>query len=209
MLTNFEVGADLLLLRRVRPGISVFHSIGSDFMYYVSTGDSVNMGYRKTPVFMKQNISRVHITGVEVDVDAEVTAWLSLFANYTFNHSVISKFTASDTAVDKDLSGKYLTDVPMHKASAGFTIKTRIISGNVVWKYTGKRYINDVNEMDPYLLSDQYPSFQTYGLKVWHTFFRRLNVSASIDNIFDALFIDDRLQQSPGRMITAECTFTF
>ena len=195
-----------MLFRRLHAAVSVYYSIGKDFMYYVATGDSVNMGYKMTPVFMKQNISRVNITGIEMDLDLDPLPWLTLFANYTYNHSVIGKFTPPDPALDKDLTGKYLTDVPSNKASAGATIKTKIINTNILYKFTGKRYINDMNEMDQYLLTNQYPSYQTVGIRVWHTFFRRLTTAVNFDNIFNARFIDDQLKQSPGRMISGEVT---
>ena len=209
VLDNFEVGTDITFFKKLHVASSLYYSIGRNFMYNVSTGDSVNMGYKLTPVFMKQNISRVEITGFEFDVDIEPAAWLSLFANYTFNHSVISRFTSNDTTVDKDLNGKFLTDVPMHKASAGVTVKNKLVNINLLWKYTGERYINDVNGPDPYLLTAKYPAYQTIGTRLWHTFFNHLTAGLDIDNIFDVRFIDDRLRQSPGRMVTLELTATF
>ena len=208
VLDNFEMGADLLLFKKLHLAASLYHSIGRDFMYYVSTGDSVNMGYKRSPVFMKQNISRVDITGFEFDMDIEPLKWLSLFANYTFNHSVISSFTPVDTAVDGELNGKYLTDVPRNKASAGITIKNKVVNVNMLWKYIGERYINDLNELDPYLLTTKYPAYQTFGIRLWHTFFKHLTTALNCDNIFDVRFIDDHLQQSPGRMFTLEITAT-
>jgi len=209
VLDNFEVGTDLLLFKKLHVAASLYYSIGKDFMYYVSTGDSVNMGYKRTPVFMKQNISRVEITGFELDLDIEPVEWLSLFANYTFNHSVISSFKSNDATVDKDLTGKYLTDVPRNKSSAGFTIKNKMVNVNLLWKHTGERYINDVNEPDPYLLTIKYPAFNTFGTRIWHTFFKHLTTGINVENIFNTIFIDDRLQQSPGRMITLEIKATF
>ena len=80
---------------------------------------------------------------------------------------------------------------------------------NLIWKYTGERYINDVNEPDPYLLTAEYPAYQTFGIRIWHTFFKHLTTGLDVENVFNATFIDDRLQQSPGRMITLEITATF
>jgi outer membrane receptor protein involved in Fe transport len=209
VLDNFEVGTDILLLKKLHIAASLYYSVGKNFMYNVSTGDSVNMGYKLAPVFMKQNISKVEITGFEIDLDVNPVKWLTVFANYTFNHSVISSFTSADTAADKDLNGKFLTDVPRNKVSAGFTVKNKIVNVNLVWKYTGVRYINDLNEQDPYLLATQYPAYQTFGIRFWHTFFRHFTTGINMDNIFDVTYIDDRLQQSPGRMITLEITATF
>lgn len=208
VLTNFEAGGDALLFNRVRVAGSVYYSLGKDFMYYVSTGDSVNMGFRKSPVFMKRNISRVDIIGAEADLETSPLPWLSFFANYTFNRSLIASFTPYDTAVDKDLTGKWLTDVPAHKLSAGLTIRHRILNAAIQWKFTGRRYINDENGIDPYLLTDRYPSYQTVGIRIWRTFFGKLTAAVNADNLLDVKFIDDRLQRSPGRMMNMELSFS-
>jgi iron complex outermembrane recepter protein len=208
-LDNYEVGADLLLFKKLHIAPSLYYSVGHDFMYYVSTGDSVNMGYKITPVFQKQNISQVDIYGAELDIDIEPVKWLSLFANYAFAHSVIAHFVPANPAIDSNLTGKFLTDVPMHKATAGATWKNKIVNLNLMWKYIGPRWINDQNSIDPVLQIDRYPAYSTFNLRAWHTFFKHLVVAVNIDNIFDVIYIDDRLQRSPGRMINAEITVNF
>jgi iron complex outermembrane receptor protein len=209
VLDNYETGTDLLLFKKLHVAASVYYSVGHDFMYYVSTGDSVNMGYKIAPVFQKQNISRVDIYGAEIDLDIEPAKGLSLFANYAFAHSTIAQFTPADPAVDSNLTGKFLTDVPMHKATAGVTWKNRFVNLNVLWKFVGSRWINDQNTTDPVLLMAKYPAYNTFNLRAWHTFFKHMVVALNIDNLFDVVYIDDRLQQSPGRMINAEITINF
>ncbi len=209
VLDNIEVGADMLLFEKIHLAPSVYYSMGRNFMYYVSTGDSVNMGYKLAPVFIKQNISSVDIAGFEVEADVAIFRWLDLSASYTFNHSVISHFTPYDTAVDKDLNGKFLTDVPANKAVATLKFTNKYVNVNLLWKFIGTRWINDENEVDPYLETAKYPAYQTAGLRCWHTFFNHLTVAVNIDNLFDVIYVDDRLQQSPGRMITAELTVKF
>lgn len=208
-LDNVEIGGDVRLFRKMQVATSLFYSIGHDFMYYVSTGDTVNMGFKRSPVFKKQNISKVTIAGFEADINAELWPWLSLTGNYTFNHSVISKFIPNDSVIDKDLSNKFLTDVPDHKVTLGLTIKHKIINFNMVWKYIGQRYINDENTVDYYLMTDKYPSYNTLGARIWRTFLKHYTFAFNIDNIFDVRFIDDRLRESPGRQMNIEFTITF
>ena len=209
VLDNYEVGADLLLFKKLHLAPSIYYSIGHEFMYYVSTGDSVNMGYKIAPVFQKQNISQVDIYGIEIDLDIEPVRGLTLFVNWAFAHSVITKFTPANPEVDTNLTGKYLTDVPMNKVTAGITWKNKIISLNLLWKYVGSRWINDQNEPDPVLLISKFPAYNTFNLRAWHTFFKKMTVALNIDNLFDVIYVDDRLQQSPGRMINGEITFSF
>jgi outer membrane receptor protein involved in Fe transport len=167
------------------------------------------MGYKISPVFQKKNISRVDIIGAELDLDYNPVQWLSFYVNYSFSHSTITKFEATDTLVDKDLEGKFLTDVPMHKVTAGATFSNRYVSANLLFKYIGSRWINDQNEADPVLQISKYPAYSTFSMRLWHTFFKRMTVALNIDNIFNVLYIDDRLQESPGRIIMAEVSVTF
>lgn len=183
--------------------------MGKNFMYFLSTGDTVNMGYKRTPVFMKQNISKVEITGAELDISANPMAWLSVNVTYTFNHSVIREFIPNDTTVDKDLNGKFLTDVPAHKATAGLTVRNRYVNLNLLWKYSGERYINDENKVDYYLKTDRYPAFHIVSARLWHVFKKKYTFAFSAENIFDTRFIDDRLQQNPGRMMNFEFSVSF
>lgn len=206
---NLELGTDIQLWQKLHFAVSIYYSFGHDFMYYVSTGDSVNMGYKISPVFQKRNISRVDIAGIEADIGFDPVSWLSFFTNYTFSTNKIMNYTVNNPLVDVDLKGKHLTDVPEHKASAGITWKNRILNCNLIWKYTGTRWINDENGPDPVLLISKYPSFNTFGLRVWHTFFKHLKLAATVDNIFNVHYIDDKLQQSPGRIISAELAVHF
>jgi iron complex outermembrane recepter protein len=206
---NAEIGGDFLLWKKLHIAPSLYYSIGHDFMYYVSTGDSVNMGYRITPVFQKRNISRVIISGAEMDLEYEPFPWLSVFANYTYSVSRIRKYTPNNPLVDEDLTGNFLTNVPEHKATAGITWKNKIISCNLIWKYIGQRWINDENEPDPVLLISKYPSYNTLGFRAWHLFFKRLKLSLNVENLTDVRFVNDKLQRNPGRMITGEISVHF
>jgi iron complex outermembrane recepter protein len=206
---NYEVGVDLLLWQKVHVAPSVYYSIGHDFMYYVSTGDSVNMGYKISPVFQKRNISRVDIAGAEIDVGYDPFSWLSVWANYTYAHSRITKYTMTNPLVDVDLTGKSLTDVPENKVSAGVTWKNRIVSCNAIWKFVGTRWINDENGPDPDLLCSKYPSYNTFGFRAWHLFFNHIRVALNIDNIFGVTYVDDKLQKNPGRLVSAEIDVQF
>jgi iron complex outermembrane receptor protein len=209
ILDNIEIGGDMRFFNIAEISFSAFRSYGKDFLYYVSTGDSVNMGYKLTPVYKKNNISMVEITGLELETTVDPLPWLSVFANYTYNHSVIHRFEPLVADPDKDLTGNYLTNVPEHKVAAGLTCKNRLVNFNLIWKYIGERYINDENETDFYLQSATYPAYQTFGLKLWHILKKHYTFAFSMDNIFNERFIDDRLQQSPGRQFTFEFNVSF
>lgn len=204
LIDTYETGGDLNPFENLYTGFSLYYSNGHDFMYYVSTGDSVNMGYKIVPVLTKKNISRVGIYGFEIDASYDLTQKCDFFLNYTYTVGTIKKHAINDPEVDFDLTGKYLTDIPNHKLSGGITWLNRITDATLLYKFVGKRWINDLNVVDTeYLLTDRYASYSVFSIRLEKKVKKHLSFSLSIDNIFDEIFTDSNAQRSPGRFIIA------
>jgi outer membrane receptor protein involved in Fe transport len=201
LIYSYETGTDFNLAKKCSADISVYYSIGKDFMYYTSTGDTVNVGYKLSPVMEKKNVGKVEIYGVESEIKYELRDSLTFFVNYSFTHAQILKDNITDPKVDSNLTGKYLTDIPDHKAGAGITWRNKIVNTSISCKYVGKSWINDWNVKDDYLLTDKYPSYFIFNIRIERKFFRHLDLSVSIENLFDKKFIDSNLEQCPGRFI--------
>jgi len=58
-------------------------------MYYISTGDSVDMPTGKVPVMMRDNISKVEIYGLECNATFTLNTIFNVFANYAYTHPKI------------------------------------------------------------------------------------------------------------------------
>lgn len=210
LLDNFELGYDMKFAEYLNAGISAYYSIGHDFMYYVSTGDSVNMIYKTVPIIRKENISKVLISGVEINLDYELFNLLHLFTNYTYSYSEIKDFEIKDTLVDANLNGKHLTDVPNHKITGGVIFKYSGFTTNFNFKYIGKRWINDQNIVDDeYLLTDRYPAYTLFNLSIMKEFLQGFELSLNIENIFNKIYIDKSLQRCPGRMVYGGLSYRF
>ena len=202
LLDNYEIGGDIVLFGNLTLSASAYYSIGHDFMYFVSTGDSVNMGYKIAPIFQKRNISKVLIHGLEVDADYRLFPFLTLFANYSYSHSEIRDYEMTDPEVDEDLTGKHLTDVPDHKVTGGLVFRKSgfLVTFNV--KYVGERWINDQNIVeDEYLFTDKYPAYTIFSARAEKRFFDKFMVGVSIDNIFDRIYVENLTQRNPGRFV--------
>jgi len=207
--TSFEWGLDINLINDWQFALSTFYSRGKDYMYAVSTGDSVNMGYTISPVYKVQNISAVDISGIEAEITGSITRSLSVFVNYTRNFTEIAEFTPT-SAADPNLTGKHLTDVPDHQANAGFRFSHKIINAALTGKYVGKRWINDRNIPDvTYLLAPQYPGYFNLDLKLWKSIGKHWQAELGIENLFDETHIDDRGQKTPGRFVMAGVEWHF
>ncbi|MBN1338594.1 MAG: TonB-dependent receptor [Bacteroidales bacterium] len=204
LIDTYELGGDVSAFRNFHTGVSFYYSSGHDFMYYASTGDSVNMGYKIVPILQRKNISRAEIYGFEIDANYDIEHKWALFLNYSYTLGRIKEHNITDPEVDFDLSGKYLTDIPNHKVSGGISWMNKIVDATILYKYIGERWINDLNVVDTeYLLTDKYPDYSIFSLRLEKKVKHHLVVSVNIDNIFDTIYTDSNAQKNPGRFIMA------
>ncbi len=206
---NIEAGTDWTLSGETALSFSAYHSRGNDFHYYVSNGQTIDMGFGDRPVFVRSNISDIRISGLEAEIRTEPFRRISLFVNYGYNDAVIlsyHKLTVTDTI---NLSGKSLTDVPMHVASAGGSWMWHIVNISFTVRYNGSMWINDQNIMDDILLRDQYPDYTTFDLRLWKALPAGLSLSLMAQNLFDVKYYDSKDAVGPGRMLTAQISYQF
>ncbi|HNW98590.1 MAG TPA: TonB-dependent receptor [Bacteroidales bacterium] len=203
LITTYETGGDMELMKNFKANASVYYSVGHDFMYYTSTGDSVNVGYARVPIFKKQNIGKVELYGTEVEFKYNLNDSLNIFANYTYTHAQIIEDNILNSKVDSNLTGKYLTDIPDHTASAGITWRNKIVNTSVLFKYIGKTWINEWNIVDvDYFKTDKFPDYGTFNIRLEKQFFKGLSASFSVENIFNKKYINSNLEQCAGRFIS-------
>ncbi|PKP15330.1 MAG: hypothetical protein CVU06_16760, partial [Bacteroidetes bacterium HGW-Bacteroidetes-22] len=200
---NLELGFDSRLFGYLRVAASGYYSMGHDFMYYTSTGQTIDMGYAINPVSRRENISKVEIYGFEAELSTQPLNWLMIFANYAYTHSQIKDYEVVNPLVDFNLTGKFLTDVAPHIFSAGVNINVGRIKASAYCKYTDSMWINDSNGFDDtYLFAYKYPSvFQVdtkISGKVWNTIW----ASISVQNVFDVKYYESKGSVNPGRFIT-------
>jgi iron complex outermembrane receptor protein len=208
-LNNYETGIDLRPFKNLTFAASVYYSRGTDFQYYVSNGETIDMGFGERPIFIRANISDVEMYGAEGEIKYDVLTSLTMFANYAYTHSTIidyHKYTKTDTI---DLSGNFFTDVPAHIFSAGANWNNRILNLSALVRYNGSMYINDQNTVDEILLSDVYAAYTTVDMKLWKAFKTHYKLSLNIQNLFDVKYYDSKYAVCPGRFITAEFAVNF
>ncbi|HNW90928.1 MAG TPA: TonB-dependent receptor [Bacteroidales bacterium] len=207
-LYNMEFGMDKTFLKKLKTEFSFYYSEGYDFMSLLSTSDSVNLGYTIAPIYQVTNISKVNIFGIEADVSSPIGKYFRAYFNYTFNHSTISHFEPN-TAADRDLTGKFLPDVPMHQFSAGVSVLTDYVNISVAGKYVGTRWVKDDNSVDNvFLMSDRYPARFITDIKLWQKI-KPFDFSIDIDNLFNIVYINNKGYKSPGRMVFGKVSYTF
>lgn len=207
-LENFEIGYRHEINSKITVEPVVYFSIGKNFMYPVSTGDTVDMGYA-APVIITSNVSEVQIAGAEVDFSWKINKNLNVFFNYAFAYSTVTEYTPA-MAQQIDISGLYLSNVPTHLANAGIQYMYRNAGLSFNTRYVGSRWVNDTNTPDEkYGLPDQYEPYVTADIRMWYKYKKRWQIGASVTNIADRLYTDSKGQYCPGRMIMFELGMNF
>lgn len=208
-LVNLEAGGDFTLGGRLRASLSAWYSVGKDFLYYVNTGDSIDMGYGLRPILVRTNIPLVEITGVEAEISYPVTPALMVGAAWGYSYSVISDYRPLDAADPIDLTGNHLTDVPSSTLSITARWKNRFVNTGVMARYQGAMWANDLNIFDEVIGSDRYPAYVTADLMLSRVFLERISVDLGIQNILDTKFYDSKGAVCPGRFMTLGLGYRF
>jgi iron complex outermembrane receptor protein len=194
-LTNYELGFDFYPTENMVINLSGYYSIGSDFQYFVGTGDTVDVD---RAVVRRQNISKTEIYGFESSISYSPFEFLSLKANYTYNHSEIKEFDLSGYAGD-DLTGKIISENPPHQFYFGAFFTNKIVDINLVTNYVSGMWQDELNtlKLEPYATID-------ISLRKE---LNKFTFSIDAQNILDKRFIDKKGGLSPGRFIIGKIGF--
>ena len=190
-------------------GTSAYYSHGSDFQYYVSNGQTIDMGFGERPILIRANISEVEIYGAELSMNYEITPSVSFYAGYAFASATILDYTKIAVNDTIDLSGKTMTEVPRNIINAGISWTNRYVNTGVSFRYTGDTYINDQNTYDDVLNSDKFAGYTTLDLKIWRPVGKHFKASLNVQNVFDVKIYDSKYNVGPGRFITAGLEVNF
>ena len=208
-LANIEAGGDFTLSGKLRASLSAWYSRGRDFLYYVNTGDSIDMGYGLRPILVRTNIPLVEITGAEAELNWPVSPAVFLGAAYGYSYSVISDYRPLDAGDPIDLTGNHLTDVPTSTVSLTARWNNRFVNVGLVARYQGVVWVNDQNIFDEVVGSDRYPAYATVDIRLSRVFAEKVSVDLGVQNLPDTKFYDSKGAVCPGRFITLELGYRF
>jgi len=201
-INNIEIGATWNYMKKITVEPLVFYSVGKDFQYFVGTGDSiVTTKTKEQPIIKRENIGKVELYGAELGINYIYNKNLTLFFNYTYNHSTIKSFDV-EGYISKDLTGKFLIDVPLQQVFSGFIYKSKYANLSITYKYRGSVWADDENTIEVF-------DYSLFNAKISHRFVEKIECSLTVENIFDAIYLDSKYLLPPGRFILAEIDVLF
>ncbi len=200
-LHNFELGGSFVVNKYVRVEPSVYYSIGNQFQYFVGTGDTVYSTSNPKPILKRENVSKAAVTGAEATLRVFPIKSIELTFSYAYNHSVIKSF---DTIrfVAKDLSGKFLMEVPKNRFTTMLNWKNKYFNTMLVYEYTGSLYNDDENLVEM-------PAYYRFDAKISHVFARHYSLSFTIQNLTNNIYTDNKGNLGISRFIMLEAGYRF
>ena len=199
---NFETGANWKPCPAVSMEPSIYYTLGSNFHYFVGNGDSVATGGDNLkPILQRQNVSKVRVLGAEITVSWQIIKQVHLTANYAFNDSRITEFDTTGYE-SKDLTGKFLMEVPLNQAFAGIFYSGEILSASLVFNYKDSQWSDDEN-------TQKTPAYSTFDMKIGKTFLNHLTASLVIQDVFNTRYYDSKGNISPGRFFMLNLSYRF
>lgn len=154
---NYEIGLHHCFNEFLRANLSFYWMKLDNEIWY----DYVTNQY--------QNYGKTSHKGVETGLDFKIVKWLSGFVNYTYSRA------KNETG---SYSGKYLTSIPIHKASSGLHFASDFgLSLDLGITYAGTSYIDSAND-------NKLSSYVTAETKVSYAY-KAMKVFLASDNLFD------------------------
>lgn len=201
-INNIEWGTTWHYKKKLSAETVFFYSQGKNFQYFVGTGDSIyTTKTKQQPVIKRENIGIVEMCGAELGLNFICNKYLTLLGNYTFNHSIIKSFDA-EGYISKNLSGKYITDVPQHLAFCGFIFKSKYANISITYKFKSTTWADDENTI-------KVSGYSVFDGKISHRFNKYVSLFITTENIFDAVYQDSKYLLSPGRFVLAALDVAF
>jgi iron complex outermembrane recepter protein len=195
-ISNVETGINVEFFKKISAEAVAYYSRGTDFQYFIGTGDSIiTTKTKKQPIIIRKNISKVNITGVELSANFKYSKNLTILANYTCNSSKIAAFDTTGYFA-RDLSGKYLTDVPINQGFFGILYKYKKINTTLICKMRGSTWADDENTIK----NDGYTYF---NMNAAFHYKENIELKVTVENIFNSNHPDSKGLLSPGRFVTA------
>jgi iron complex outermembrane receptor protein len=195
-INNYEIGADLLLTSLFKFSATGYYAKGSDFLYYVDSGDELSPG---RPIYRRENVTGVTLKGAEAEISYMPLHNLWLMAAYTFSHSTIDKFDKRP-----DLENNFLTYVPKHRVSASLLWQNRIVDVNLRGLYKSRQFSDDANTEDNII-----DAYTTFDLQLSRQITTWLHAMLDIQDVFNNQHMETQTYLSPGRLVSLRLAVKF
>ena len=168
---SYDIGVEHAFLDNLRGSLTLYQSHAKDFIGYA---------YPSALIWKRENIGKVRIQGLEMELGWAITSQWNVSLNYTYNDSEIREYTS-----DPEVEGNDLPKTPHNKVSAGVMYTNPdIINFNVLFHYASKMYETNDNV-------DSIDGHATVDLCLWRKLFEFVTAKLEVENLFNNKYVTD------------------
>ena len=200
---SYELGLEQWFCEILQTRITGFHSI---------TEDKIISWFDTNNVWVNKNIGRTKSYGVEFDAGLHLLENWLINANYTWNSAKIDKNPS-----DPEQEDNWLPFSPEHKANLGITYEQKKnFTASIFGRYLSEQHTNNDNTKYTSAGEKRYmdESFVVDIKAVKHFpiskgYVKNIDLSLSIDNIFDEDYRTFYMYEDPGTVFFGEVKIIF
>jgi iron complex outermembrane receptor protein len=180
-LWNYEIGfIQYFWERRLKLETTLFYSQIKDLMYRYSQGNDSYI----------DNVGQAEIRGIELGASISPWKWLTLWTNYTYNDSEITK-----QSEDPEMEGKRITSMPDCTVNTGLNVNYEWLRAALTGQYTGRIYKSAYNtDIDDVWKANSrtwlWEAKVAAVLPVKSKYLQGAELSFSVKNLFDEEYYD-------------------
>ena len=184
-LTGVEAGVSVAASERVTVRGTYFNNRVKDPIANVSTNAAGTVRQRR-------NLGSTNIGGFQTDVMYRVNGHWGVSAAYLFDIAKVHEAPVDATGFD--LTGKYLAEVPKHRASFSLNYANpRYVNVSIENQFVGHQFDDDRNEAVilpgvPAKTEVGLPAYNMTNITVARTVNRHLDLFFGVQNLFDVLY---------------------
>ena len=192
-MTSWEVGFEHIFDTKTHFKTTYYENYLTNLIYSTMVSSTLNE---------KKNAGKAEIKGIEIEVSQDLSYGLDAFANFTYNHAVVTANDANPAIV-----GKNVTYTPQRQFNIGLNGKHGDWSGSIIGNYVSDITTNDGNTDTYKSVPGGYESYFTANAKIGYQIQKWVNASMSVNNIANQQVYQYYL--TPGRTYYGELTFKF
>jgi len=180
--------------------------------FYNYTDNKISSWFDASNVWVNKNIGKTKSYGVEFEIDLRLFEHWMVNANYTWNKALID-----ENPSDPDQEGNWLPFSPKHKVNLGVTYERKDnFTASIFGRYLSEQHTNDDNTEYTSTGEERYmdESFVVDIKAIKHFpvawgYLENIDLSLSVDNVFDEEYRTFYIYEDPGRVFFGEITLFF
>jgi outer membrane receptor protein involved in Fe transport len=143
----------------------------------------------------RQNLGRTRVSGLQTDAEYRFGSSLRLSGGYLYGRARVTEFNANP-----DLIGKFLPQVPKHRASAQISYTSpQYLNVAVGIQAIGRQFDDDLNSrIVPGETKPGLPGYALMDVSVWRAIGRNVEIFFGAQNLFDREYFVGTLPTTTG-----------